>query len=135
MQAAGEKLRFSAGQAFFREDDGNKGVFLVARGKVCMGVRGLPNLDRLFSVGSVLGLPSTFTGHTYSLSAQAVTDVEAIHVEQAAFLQIMRERAELCREATEMLGREVTFIQAALAERRKQAAKNKVSPSEIGALV
>ena len=100
-----------------------------------MGVRGLPKLDRLFSGGAVLGLPSTFTGHTYSLSAQSVTEVEAIHVDQTAFLQIMRQRAELCREATEMLGREVTFIQGALAERRKQAAKNKVSPAEIGALM
>jgi CRP-like cAMP-binding protein len=135
LQAAGTKVHFSAGQNLFREDDGNKGVFLVVRGKVVMGVRGLPKLDRLFSVGAILGLPSTFTGHTYSLSGQAVTEVEAIHVEQAAFVQIMRERAELCREATEMLGREVTFIQAALAERRKQAAKNKVPPSEIGALV
>ncbi len=133
--AAGGKVHFSSGQNLFREEDGNKGVFLVIRGKVCMGVRGLPKLDRLFSAGAVLGLPSTFTGHTYSLSAVCVTEVEALHVEQAAFLQIMRERADLCREATEMLGREVTFIQAALAERRKQAAKNKVSPSEIGALV
>ncbi len=135
LQAAGEKVHFSAGQSLFREDDGNKGVFLIVRGKVCMAVRGLPNLDRLFSASSLLGLPSTFTGHTYSLSAESVTDVEAVHVEPGAFLQIMRERAEFCREATEMLGREVTFIQAALAERRKQAAKNKVSPSEIGALV
>jgi hypothetical protein len=32
----------------------------------------------------------------------------------------------LCRECTEMLGREVTFIQAALAERRKVAGLKKV---------
>ncbi len=100
-----------------------------------MCVNGLPKLDRLFSPGSLLGLPSTFTGHVYSLTAQAVSEVELVHVEQDSFLRVMRERPELCREATEMLGREVTFIQGALAERRKQAAANKVSPAEIGALV
>ena len=135
LQAAGEKERFAADQNLFREDDGNQGVFLLLRGKVRMGVKGLPKLDRLFSAGAVLGLPSTFTGHAYSLSAQALTEVEAVHVLQANFLRIMKEQPELCREATEMLGREVTFIQSALAERRKQAAKNKVPPSEIGALV
>jgi CRP-like cAMP-binding protein len=135
MQSAGEKKHFAANETIFREDDGNTGVFLVLRGKVRMSVRGLPKLDRLFSASSILGLPSTFTGHTYSLTAQAVTDVDIIHVLQPTFLEIMRERAELCREATEMLGREVTFIQGALAERRKQAAKNKTSVSELGALI
>src|SRR5271166_6754783 len=135
LEAAGQKEHFSASQTIFREDDNNSGVFLIVKGKARMAVRGLPKLDRLFSAGSLLGLPSTFTGHDYSLTAQAMTEVDAVHVEQANFLQIMRERPELCRETTEMLGREVTFIQAALAERRKQAAKNKVSPSEIGALV
>jgi len=135
LEPVGQIERFSASQALFREDDGNSGVFVVLNGKVRMGVRGLPKLDRLLSAGSVLGLPSTFTGHPYSLSAEALTEVDAIHVRQEIFLQLMKERPDLCREATEMLGREVTFIQSALAERRKQAATQKVSPAEIGALV
>ncbi len=45
-----------------------------------------------------------------------------VHVRQEDFVRLMRERPELCREATEILGREVTFIQSALAERRRQAA-------------
>jgi len=135
LQAAGRRERFSADQVLFREQDSNSGVFLLLKGRIRMGVNGLPKLDRLFSAGSLLGLPSTFTNHAYSLTAQALTDVEVIHVVQESFLQLMRERADLCRETTEMLGREVSFIQRALAERRKQAAKNKVSPAELGALV
>jgi CRP-like cAMP-binding protein len=135
LQPVGRKEQFSVSQLLFREDDGNAGVFVVVKGKVRMGVKGLPKLDRLLSAGSVLGLPSTFTGHPYSLSAEAITDVDAIHVGPDTFLQLMKERPDLCREATEMLGREVTFIQSALAERRKQAAMQKISPAEIGALV
>jgi hypothetical protein len=52
-------------------------------------------------------------------------------VAQDDFVRLMRERPELCREATEMLGREVTFIQSALAERRKHAASRKLSLSEV----
>jgi CRP-like cAMP-binding protein len=135
LESAGEKQHLSANQILFREEDSNSGVFLLVKGKVRMSVRNLPKLDRIFSAGSLLGLPSTFTGRSYSLTAEALTEVDAIHVLQPNFLQIMKERSELCREATEMLGREVTFIQAALAERRRQAAKNKVPPSELGALV
>ncbi len=135
LQTSGKRERFAATQLLFREDDGNRGVFLLLKGTVRMTVRGLPKLDRVFSPPSLLGLPSTFTGHAYSLTAAAVTDVEVVHLEQEPFLHLMRERPELCREATEMLGREVTFIQTALAERRKQAAQNKTSPSELGTLI
>ncbi len=104
---------------------------MVLKGKVRMSVKGLPKLDRVFSAGSVLGLPSTFTGHSYSLTAVALTEVDALHVTQDDFLRLMRDQPELCREATEMLGREVTFIQSALAERRKQLATRKFSLSEV----
>jgi len=130
LEAAGRKERFSPSQALFHEDDSNTGVFLVAKGNVCMSVKELPRLDRMFSAGSLLGLPSTFTGHTYSLTAIAATEVDAVHVSQEDFLRIMKEQAELCREAMEMLGREVSFIQKALSERRKQLTARKLSLSQ-----
>lgn len=131
LRPCGTERRFSAGQFLFREDQDNVGVFFLLTGKVLMSVRGLPNLDRLLSAGSVLGLPSSFTGHPYSLTAQAIAECDLVHVEQAAFLDLMRERSDLCRECTEMLGREVTFIQAALAERRKLAGLKKVLSRKV----
>jgi CRP-like cAMP-binding protein len=121
LQEVGQKQHFAADEILFHEDDGTIGVFLLLKGKVRMSVKGLPKLDRLFSAGAALGLPSSYTGHPYSLTAQAVTAVEAIQIDQEDFLELMRARPELCRETTELLGKEVTFIQAALAERRKQA--------------
>jgi CRP-like cAMP-binding protein len=121
LQRAGERQRFSPGQILFGEERDACGVFLLLTGKVRMTVRNLPKLDRLFSAGSLIGLPSTFTGRPYSLTAEAVTDAEALHIPPEPFLQLMRDRTDLCREATEMLGREVTFIQSALAARRNQA--------------
>jgi CRP-like cAMP-binding protein len=131
LHGLGRQERFSTSQTLFREGDSNTGVFLLLSGKACMSVKGLPNLDRLFPAGSLLGLPSTFTGHTYSLTATAVTELDAIHVTQEDFVRLMRERPDLCREATEMLGREVTFIQSALAERRRQATSRRLSLDEV----
>ncbi len=130
---AGSQEHFSVKDFLFREDSDNVGVFLVLKGKVRMGVKNLPKLDRLFSAGSLLGLPSTFTARPYSLTAVSVSRLDVVHVSQETFLQIMRERPELCREATEMLGREVTFIQSALAERRRQAAQKTVPEAMLAA--
>jgi CRP-like cAMP-binding protein len=70
-----------------------------------MSVRSLPRLDRLFGSGSVLGLPSSFTGRPYTLTATAITEADVVHVAREDFLLLMLERPDLCREATEMLGR------------------------------
>ncbi len=92
-------------------------------------------MDRLFGGGSVLGLPSSFTGRPYSLTATAVTGADVVHVAQRDFLRLMRERPDLCREATETLGREMTFIQAALAERLRQAASARTSGGEVAVVI
>lgn len=127
LQVCGTSRRFSTGEFLFREDQDNVGVFFLLTGKALMSVYGLPNLDRLLSAGSVLGLPSTFTGHPYSLTAQAISNCDVVHVPQTTFLDLMREQSDLCRECTDMLGREVTFIQSALAERRKVTGLKKVA--------
>ncbi len=127
----GKQVHFTPPHVLFHEDQGNSGVFLLLKGRARMSVKGLPKLDRVFSAGAILGLPSSFTGHPYSLTAEAVTELDVVHVGQEEFLQLMREHPELCRETTEILGREVTFIQAALAERRKQASSRKAFYDEV----
>src|ERR1035437_2330570 len=68
LESAGRKRELPPAHVLFREDGESAGVFLVFKGKVLMGVRNLPELDRVFSGGSLLGLPATFTGHPYSLT-------------------------------------------------------------------
>jgi CRP-like cAMP-binding protein len=119
LMSTGVVEQFSPQQSLFDVDQENHGVFLIVKGKVRMYVKDYPRLDRTFSSGSLLGVPATFTGHPYSLGATAVTATEAVHVGKQAFLDLMSEQPDLCREATDLLSREVTFIQAALAERRR----------------
>ena len=123
LTATGCKKHVPSSYVLFREHADSAGVFLVCKGKVLMGIKGLPKLDRLFSVGALLGVPATFTGRAYSLTAVTVSEADIVYVPRDEFLTLMRERPDLCREATDMLGREVTFIQSALAERRRQMAE------------
>jgi len=117
---AGVVERYASQHYLFKEDQRSLGVFLVVKGKVCMSLKNLDKLDRIFSSGSLLGIPATFTGHPYSLAAVALTDAEVVHVERQAFLELMARQSELCREAMDMLSREVSFIQSAIAQRRRQ---------------
>jgi CRP-like cAMP-binding protein len=119
---AGTVERFPAKTVLFEVDEENRGVYLILKGKVRLTVKDFHKLDRTFSAGSLLGVPATYTGHTYSLAAEAVTDAEVLHVERKPFLDLMSEQPDLCRETTDMLSREVSFIQAAVAERRRQKA-------------
>jgi CRP-like cAMP-binding protein len=122
LESVGVNEHVPSERVLFREDGGSAGVVLVRKGKVLMSVTSLPKLDRVFSEGSLLGLPATFTGHPYSLTAVAVGECDIVRVAREEFLQLMRDRTDLCKEATEMLGQEVTFIQAALVEKRRQMA-------------
>ncbi len=117
--SAGTLKQFAPQQVIFDVDQKNQGVYLIVKGKVRMYVRDYPKLDRIFASNSLLGVPSTFTGHPYSLGAIATTTAEVVHVGTQAFLDLMTAQPELCREAADLLSREVTFIQAALAERRR----------------
>jgi CRP-like cAMP-binding protein len=111
---------FEAESALFHEGEANNGVFLVCDGVARLRVPGARQLDRLFSKGSVLGLPSTFTGNPYSLTATCITDCDVVHMNKEDFLQLMNERPDLCREATSILSAEVAFILSALGKRRRK---------------
>lgn len=125
LRAIGVAKHIPPKRTLFKVDDTNDGVFLVRRGRVALLVEGLPHLDRVFLAGSVVGLPSTFTRNAYSLTAMTLADSDIVHVPREEFLELMSRDSTLCREATEMLSRELSFIQTALAQRGKRKFLNK----------
>ncbi len=129
LQAAGCRTRFPSAHVLFEEQAENDGVFLVCKGKVRLGLPGLPKFDRVFAAGSLLGLPSTFGSRPYSLTAITQARSEVIHVLREDFLKLMHERPDLCREATDILGYEVRFIKSALGNRRRQLTAGNSSKS------
>lgn len=121
LESAGTVLSYSPASALFGLGDRNRGVFLITRGSIRMGIDGLPELDRLFSQGALLGLPATFADSDYSLSASAVSAAEVVSVSRPKFMELMLQQPELCREATQMLTRELSFIHKAIARQKQQA--------------
>lgn len=110
----GNSEHFLPQSVLFHACDKNAGVYLVCSGQVCMEVPGVPQLTRVFSSGSLLGLPSTFSEKPYSLTAVSATDCEIIHVSPKKFLDLMKAQPDLCREATDILTSEIAFIFSAL---------------------
>ena len=123
LNAIGKSERFLRGSLLFRTGDLNKGVFLVHEGTVRLGMPGTSRLDRLFSNGSVLGLPSTFDAKPYLLTAACVSDCVVAQVTADDFLDLMKARPDLCRDATDLLSAELQFILSAV---RKQARNTSV---------
>ncbi|MGB9204384.1 MAG: cyclic nucleotide-binding domain-containing protein [Terriglobales bacterium] len=118
----GTSERFCCQSVLFHAGQKNAGVFLICAGKVSLEVPGIPQLSRTFSAGSVLGLPSSFSERPYSLTAVSETDSEVVHVSKKKFLDLMKAEPDLCREATDILSREVTFIMSALRGQRSSVA-------------
>ena len=112
---AGRELHCPTGHVLFREGADVRGVFLISRGEVLMELKHVPRLDRRFSAGSLLGLPSTFSGRPYSLTATTTDESDVVYLPREDFLQLIFGRPDLCREAADILGRQVTFIRSALA--------------------
>jgi CRP-like cAMP-binding protein len=113
---AGETKRYQPKTMLFCEGTKNYGVFLIRSGKVCLQLPGAPKFDRLFSAGAVLGLPSTFSERPYSLTATCLTECKVTRVGPKVFLKLMKSRPELCRVATDILGKETTFLLKAIRE-------------------
>lgn len=127
----GQKGHFPAANTLFREGSDNAGVFLVMKGRVCMSMKSMPRLDRIFGSWSLLGLPSSFTGRPYSLTATAVTETNVAQVPREDFLRLMRERPDLCCEAMGILAREMSFIQSALVERQRTNASETTCRDDV----
>lgn len=121
LQCIGEMKRFGRNCVLFRVGDLNDGVFLVLKGKVCLRVPSVTKLDRMFRVGSVLGLPSTFSGNPYSLTAFSIAGCQVVHVARNRFLELMADRSDCCHEAVELLSREAAFIFSAYRDYRSLA--------------
>jgi len=122
LNANGKSNRVPHGSVLFCTGDFNAGVFLVCEGIVRLRVPGTPRLDRLFTTGSVLGLPSTFNAKPYSLTAACLTDCVLAEVAAGDFLELMKARPDLCREATDLLSAELGFIMSALRKRARKTA-------------
>ena len=104
--------RRRAGEILFRQGQPADGVLVLRQGKVrlCAGSHDAGEQRvpyRTVAAGYVLGLPALFSGHSYSLTAEALEDCVLGFVERNKALELVHQRVDLCFEAADVLAREL----------------------------
>lgn len=110
------------GAFLFRRGDPGVGVFLIRKGKVSLRLERVGDLlqSRTLGRGSLVGLPATFTGATYSLTAEVTEDAELDFVARDDFLALMGKDPHICLQAMNLLSIEIASLRSALVSRKTQ---------------
>lgn len=110
----GRPCDVQAGKIIFSKGEPSQGVFLIERGRVALSAGDDPTrITRIAEAGSLLGLPATVTGRSYSLTAEAVASTSFILVGSAEFKQLLRKNPTLCYSVIGMLAEEIAALRRA----------------------
>lgn len=100
--------REQADAVLFRRGEPARGVYLIRQGTVILSADG--GRQRKAGRGWILGLPATFSGEPYSLTAITATDCEVAFIPRAKVLEFVRLRPPLALHLLEVLAAEVSEI-------------------------
>ena len=116
--AIGIRKRVDRAAILFAQGDDPLGVYVVCSGKVRLFIRnvvtGAITFDRIAEPGSMLGLPAVFGDKPYSMSAEAVEDVEVAFIPRPRFLDLMQSNGQLCMRCLQLLSEEVRIARNAI---------------------
>jgi CRP-like cAMP-binding protein len=113
VEGVASEFAASPGEVFFRIGESRKGVFLVVSGEVRLSLDD-EEISMTAGPGSLLGLPATVRDNTYTLTAEAVTDVRVAHVDHDRMRNLLNSDAKLCFDAVQVLGEELQAVRRAL---------------------
>jgi CRP-like cAMP-binding protein len=103
------------GRILFHTGQPVRGAFLVRSGRVKMTLdhsRLYPS--RSLGRGSIIGLPATFSGEPYSLTAKAECDCTLDFIPRARLLDLLRRKPKLGFPLVRMLGEEISQMRKAV---------------------
>ena len=96
------------GCTLFRAGQPVRGSFLVLRGRVRMSLgRSRLYPSRAVGAGNVIGLPATFSGEPYSLTAKAERDCRLAFIPRARLLDLLRRNPKVGFQIVRMLSEEI----------------------------
>jgi CRP-like cAMP-binding protein len=121
-----------AGTVLFRAGEPGRGAFLIRSGRVKMSLDGSSDLYpvRFLREGSLIGLPATFSGEPYSLTAEAVQDSDLYFVPRSELLNLLQNDPRTGYEIVRILSEEIfqmrkTYKRHNEKHRRPVARKNR----------
>lgn len=96
------------GNLLFRAGEPVRGAFLIRRGQVRMRLnRSACFRARTVGSGRIIGLPATFSGEPYSLTAEATTDCHLYFISRAMMLNLLRHNPRVGYEIIRILSKEI----------------------------
>jgi CRP-like cAMP-binding protein len=113
LRPAGTPQTVAAKSVLFRAGDPPQGVFLVLRGSILLSAGNRDSsFNRIASKGSLLGLPSTVSDRPYSLTAEALTEVEVCCIPPDDFRSMLASNPILGMAVVNILSDEVSALRA-----------------------
>lgn len=126
LAAIATRLSEHAGTVLFHAGEPGRGAFLIRSGKIRMSLDGGSGLypARLLREGSLIGLPASFSGEPYSLTAEAVQDSDLDFIPRSKLLDLLQRDPRTGYEIVRILSEEI-FQMRKLAHKRRSAGRRR----------
>jgi CRP-like cAMP-binding protein len=115
LRAISKPIREAKGIILFRRGQPGRGAFLIRSGQVRLTLD--ENLDlypaRVLGSGAVIGLPASFSGQAYSLTAEVIKDCELEFIPRESLLSLLRRDPEAGLQIVRLLSDEVSCMRKA----------------------
>ena len=98
------------GTTLFRCGEAAKGAFLIRNGQVRLSLAAAPFVypSRVLGPGNIIGLPASFSGEPYSLTATAAKDCRVDFIPRARLLSLFRHDPQVGYQIVRILSGEIS---------------------------
>ena len=112
LQAIATPLLKDKGTVLFRLGQPSRGAFLIRSGQVQLSLDTVSGLYPARTVGSgfIVGLPATFSGEPYSLTAEAKSRCRLEFISRRKLLRLLRQNPEAGFQILRLLSEEIFHI-------------------------
>jgi CRP-like cAMP-binding protein len=107
LEQRGERVRRAKSTVLFRRGDKTSGMFVVLSGKVRLDLGVDFVVGRSYGEGALLGLPSTLTQQSYSMTATVTEDAELAFLSPEGLASLLRKHPDLYHPLLVILGEKV----------------------------
>ena len=107
LEQSTEKIRKARSSVLFQRGDEAFGMFLVLSGRVSLDLGVDSLLARSYGAGALVGLPSTLTRQSYSMTATVTEDAELGFLSPEGLESLLLEHPDLCQPLLAILAEKV----------------------------
>lgn len=106
------------GTTLFRTGEPAKGAFLIRSGQVRLSLGEAPSVypSRVLGPGNVIGLPASFSGEPYSLTAKTEKDCSVDFIPRGRLVSLFRQNPDIGYQIVRILSEEISDMRQVRSE-------------------